>query len=245
MDQAERRETAFPRDQHGRKWEAQYDIIARAPCSALMPSGWRAPWLPPDHYLVTDPKDNRSLVIDYPALVRDRRAAAVEYQRQLRESARKYGVAGVQMLEAQTLPDGRKIPHQAILEEIGPAPLSDVFPRAAMQGNRWVLGLPKPNGEPYPVPPWAEVYLFELDVQSTETYELDAAEDVGLFPDVDDVPSHGMPRSTEFPDVDDETDPRLALAADVAADLEEDYDPGAVGGARIPTRSRRRQQAGV
>jgi hypothetical protein len=229
LSQEERRRMGFPRDQHGRKWEAVYDIIANAPCSALIPHRWSAPWLPPDAYFVfsSDPARDREVVIDYDRLVRDRQAARAEYDRALKAEARKHGPSAHAMLEAHTLPDGRKSPHPLLLEEVGPPPLSDVFARAARAGNKWVLGLRRPDGSAYPVTPWAEPHLHELDDPYANTVDAEADDAADAFPDVEgDDAWAGSAESREFAD------------ADAVADLEEQFDAAAVGGSTPPVRKR-------
>lgn len=217
-------------DQHGRPYEVIIDQESMTWCAPPI-AKFRTPLEVPISYLVPERDATGeivvgSVVVDYPRWFADWSAA---------ERGRE-----------QTMQDFRvKHPHASdadLVGLIGDAPQSSEFVRAARAGNRWVLGLPSlKTGQPLPVPPWAEPILDRL-APRTRAVRLEdpdrLADAAARYADVDEEGASAA--SMGFADAEED-----AMDADTAADLDEQYDTDAVGGARIPVRSRRRQAAKV
>ena len=135
--QAETRRPAIYRDQHGRQWAATVEKRSGYPVGTLQllsrtPEGQMPPWLPDQRYFVFSPDNQTHLTIDYPTLLRERTQAHAEY---LKECA---SIATARDWPAPV--KGETIDHR-IIAIVGKAPYPIEPVAAAMQGNRWILGL--------------------------------------------------------------------------------------------------------
>jgi hypothetical protein len=74
----------------------------------------------------------------------------------------------------------------ALVKMMGPAPVPVDFVRASRAGNKWILGIPKPDGSQYPVPQWAEKYMvkpIEIAPDYPDVYEDEELVAVGVEDD--------------------------------------------------------------
>jgi hypothetical protein len=169
--QQDYRRAAVLRDQHGRKWGTQVESETMEPCVAMTPFGWSAPMaalVPPQKYLGTNGTEFGVIAIDYDRWIIDLSDAEREYRDHLLQTARQH---------------------------FGPA--ATTYLKAMKAGNKWALGICKPDGTRYPMPPWA---VGELDsLKAIETYG-------GTGVDL------GSDGAEFYPDVED-TDAELAIAA--------------------------------
>lgn len=203
---ADKVRTAFYYDQHGREYSTQMDILTGDPAAPLTPTTWKAPFptlYPPAKYQ-TFPRNRPGYVhIDYDRWIIDGHDAETEYRTWVLQVARQqFGAAALQRIKENDA-DLRKL--------AGPPPASVEVIKAMKAGNKWALGLLRPDGTRYPMPPWAAELADTLVPQ--ESYE-----GTGTTTDVD---------ASQYPDVDDdalEIAGRYA-AASAYADVEEDIDP--------------------
>lgn len=209
--QADRRRTMIYRDQHGRKWSTEIDTDTMHPCVAMTPAGWRAPMpmlVPAQKYLTFTPGDFGAVTIDYDQWLIDATDANREYRDHLLETAKHHFNAG-----AAAAIEGR---NARLLQLAGPGPAAVDFVRAMRAGNKWALGLLKPDGSRYPMPPWAEPIVDTL--RRIETYggsDVDLSAFDGEFPDVedDDAPvavAARMDDAADYLDLEDAVDPFAA-----------------------------------
>lgn len=197
---------AIYRDQHGREYGTKQDKETGDPAAPLTPTTWRAPFptlYPPAKYL-TFPQDRPgSVVIDYDRWIIDTNDAETEYRNWVLQVARQqFGAAALQRIQENDA-DLRRL--------AGPPPASVEVIKAMKAGNKWALGISRPDGSRYPMPPWA------VELANTLVPH-EAFEGTGVLTDVD---------ASAYPDVDDdalEVADRYA-AASAYADIEEDADP--------------------
>ena len=181
--QADLRRPAIYQDQHGRKWSATVEKRSGYPvgmlqCMQRTPSGQMPPWLPDQRYFVFSSENQTHLTIDYPALLRERTQAQADYLKECASvaTARDWPVPA----------KGEKVDHR-ILAIVGKAPYPVEPVAAAMQGNRWILGLTDtvdPRLEPFVAVP-------------TETEQLLA--DLPDFSDLEDEPEPVAERPARRP----------------------------------------------
>lgn len=214
------------RDQHGRPWSTAVDKETGDPAAPLTPAGWKAPFpalFPPAHVMTFPPDAMGLMVIDYDRWIVSCSEAWRAYQDELMFWARKeFGGAAIQAVDKA---------HPKLREMAGPPPASVEFLKAMKAGNKWALGLLRPDGSRYPMPPWAAELVDTLRVH--ETYE-----GTGVIVDVD---------AGAYPDVDDDAQDvadRYA-ARDQYADLEDDADPSALPDFQPITRRRGRPPKGA
>ena len=75
----------------------------------------------------------------------------------------------------------------ALLQMAGIAPQHIDIVRAMKAGNKWALGIAKPDGTPYPMPPWADPLVASWRIVETwGGVDGELAFDAGAFPDVED-----------------------------------------------------------
>ena len=127
--QADTRRPAKLRDQHGRTWFAWVENRSGAPTGPISPSGWSAPWYPDQAYLSIDPDDPRTLRIDYARALRERLEAHEEYKKLWTEKA-----------VARNMDPADDTHRPALLQLVGPSPAPYQPYKAAMDGNKWILG---------------------------------------------------------------------------------------------------------
>jgi hypothetical protein len=223
--QQDYRRPAEFRDQHGRGWATQIDTQTMAPCVALSPYGWSAPLpalVPPQKYLTTVDGRFGMLTIDYDQWIIDLADASREYREYLLQTAQKhFGAAAMRAIEERD---------PKLKSLAGPPPGALEYVRAMKAGNKWALGLLRPDGQAYPMPPWAAPMIETL--LPLETYggsHIDTVVDDGEFPDVE---------------MDSDADGAIRVAdryadADQYLDLEDAIDPDAAP-ARVTVKKRTR-----
>lgn len=128
-------------DQHDRLWDGLVEKRSGHPTGNLSlrhktPLGNRPPWEPDQGYLVLDKDDPTAINIDYERMLTDRLAA--------REEWNKHGV-DVASARSWEIPESKDeygyYPFaERIVAVIGKRPASWVPVKAAMDGNRWILG---------------------------------------------------------------------------------------------------------
>lgn len=216
------------RDQHGRTYSTMVDKETGDPAAPLTPVSFRAPFpalYPPAKYQ-TFPRDQMGvMVIDYDQWIVDLSDAWKGYREELLFWARKeFGGAAIRAVE-----EG----HPKLRELAGPPPASVEFVRAMKAGvSKWVLGIAKPDGSRYPMPPWAADIVDTLAVH--ESYD-----GTGVLTDVN---------PDDYRDVEDEDAYAVAqryAAASQYQDVEEDSDPSALPDFQPITRRRGRPPKGA
>lgn len=228
------RDTKYPKtmyDQHGREWFADIEKKSGFPSGLirlrhLTPKRHRVPYVPDQGALVMDPNRGDSLFIDYDKLIRDRLEEAEDRYQLAIETATARGWDPPKPGEAL---DDR------LLRLIGkPGPGVELV-AAAMQGNPWVLGftdIPDPR-----------LVQFVVDRQVRRKQQLANLPDFGAA-------SYNAAIGTS-----DEADDEAAMLAsqleamggsdpklDARLDIEEQFDPKAIGGKTIPTPANKRQE---
>lgn len=201
-------------DQHGRQYFAPIEIKTGEPCG-LLGALYSAPLAVPLLYLKRSKDANRpyDLVIDYAQWLVDIRAELSDWEKRARAAAvRRYGEEF----------DPTK-PMPADILELFPRPPIHVEPViAARQGNRWVLGLtqtPDPRLTSYFAPELIDPdYLQKQEPDFRDMPDALAFDVAHIIDDTDDAA-----------DADGGT-----VAGDDALDLEDELDPAATGGKRVP-----------
>jgi hypothetical protein len=193
-------------DQHGREYSTMQDKETGDPAAPLTPTTWKAPFpslFPPAKYQTFAPNRPGFVKIDYDRWIIDNSEANTEYKTWVLQVARQqFGAAALQKIQENDA-DLRRL--------AGPPPASVEVIKAMKAGNKWALGLLRPDGTRYPMPPWA-ADLWETLVSH------EAFEGTGVGTDVD---------ASQYPDVDDdavEIADRYAAASQYS-DIEEDADP--------------------
>jgi hypothetical protein len=213
------------RDQHGRIWRANIEIKTGDPCENLQPSGWTAP-IGPDWFVgkMIPPEDVVKMV---PARMRARRGYQVQidydlWMQKVEERRVDYQTKIAQIAEGMTKGSGRTLelienPSKELLKFVGPAPFPPLlFIQAAAAGNAWMLG------DADLVPAKAQALLDELKPMITGQRK---ALDLNIDPFAD-----------ELEEEEEEAYAGAAAAIDPFGDLEEQFDPEATGGKRVPPR---------
>jgi hypothetical protein len=208
--QAERRRTTIFTDQHGRDWSTEIEVEHGWPCVAMTPAGWRAPHaslVPPQKYMTFRPGRYSLVFIDYDAWIIDATDGNREYDQHLHEVAKMAFNSGAIAAIQRNDPE--------LLKLAGPAPMAIQFIHAMKSGtSKWALGILKPDGTRYPMPPWAAP-LFD-SLKRIETYggsdaNLDAFADMD-FSDVEDDDAveraERMAENDQYADLEDAVDPQ-------------------------------------
>lgn len=167
-DQRRKRAYAIYTDQHGRVWGAPIENKTGDPCGSLEPQ-FSAPLRPADKYITVNSR-RRQVVIRYADIIRDLVEAKAEWDHQLRDYARKnYGTKAHEAIAN---------PPADLLDLVGPPPAEPREPwEAAMQGNKWVLGLSPSK------PEWAREFFPDEPVRKQrETFQI---ETTNRYPDAD------------------------------------------------------------
>lgn len=145
--QHERRTSSIWTDQHGREWHCEIDISSQKPVSIPTPTnGFRQPIPTPEKYIKPHPKNFGRFVIDYPQWKMDILERDSEYTRSM------IGLA--EAMFGEKAPDALKAPPPSLMNKLGSRPLPVEFVMAMEAGNKWALGLRKPDGSLYPKPAW-------------------------------------------------------------------------------------------
>lgn len=174
-DQRMKRSYAIYTDQHGRVWGANIENKTGDPCGNLEPQ-FAAPVRPMDKYITVNSR-RRQVVIRYAEIIQDIVEAEQEWDSALRDHARKaYGMKAHEAIQN---------PPPDLLDIVGPRPKERREPwEAAMQGNKWVLGL-SPNK-----PDWATEFFPDAP-KVRETFQIETN---NKYPDAEDQ----APKSTEI-----------------------------------------------
>ncbi len=220
-------------DKHGRLYEANIEIKTGDPCEALRPK-FTAP-TGPDWFRnqLTPPCDDLEIVRMVPRLYRARKGYQIEvdYTRWLQKwddaedallrkmQAFANGMAGGHGNVIEMM----RNPPPELLKEIGRGPrrIPRAFIEAAAAGNKWALGLSDV------IPAKAEALLRELEPIALAKQRRNT---IGFDPLADD----DAPVESEQEEGASFIDPLDALL-----DLEEQHDPKAVGGTKVPPTRRR------
>jgi hypothetical protein len=152
-DQRRKRSYAIYTDQHGRTWGAVIENKTGDPAGPLEPQ-FSAPLRPADKYITVN-SARRQVIIRYADIIRDIVDANSEWETQLRAYARRsYG---------SEAPKAIANPPADLLDMVGPKPRETREPwEAAMQGNKWILGLSTAK------PQWAKAYFPEESREAQE-----------------------------------------------------------------------------
>jgi hypothetical protein len=152
-DTDQRRKRAYARytDQHGRWWGAVIENKTGDPCGPLEPQ-FSAPLRPLDKYVTVD-GFNRRIIVRYADIILDLDQRQAEWDETLAMWARReYG---------QKAHEAIRNPTPELLMLVGPKPPPREPWEAAMQGNKWVLGLS-------PIKPeWANEFFKDAPVKIT------------------------------------------------------------------------------
>lgn len=129
--QADLRRPQWMTDDHGRRWFADVEKRSGYPVGPIRPR-FDAPWYPDQSALKIDPDDPSHIRIDYEALLAERQEAhALYHQRAVEEAASR-------QWPVPELGEPYRRELQLIIGK-PPQPIEPVV--AAMQGNKYILGL--------------------------------------------------------------------------------------------------------
>lgn len=210
--QNDQRRYATFKDQHGRKWGAVVEKETGDPVGGIMPQ-FEAPWMPPPHIVRVVPGETGVVEIHYDELVREIREAHGHFLDQARNIAvLMYGEGAAQALE--TMP--RELRHM-----VGdpPAPVEPV--QAAKAGNKYVLGFSTQ------MPAWAEKFFGKEARIARQELEPD-------FPDAEDeVTEETLGNAIEGNVIEGNIIDDFE-ATNPLEGLNDEFDPDAVGGTRVP-----------
>jgi hypothetical protein len=133
LSQSARRKPRKLKDPYGRTWETTFDVVADDACAPINPHGWDSPLVVPQKYLRVQPDDRGLLKEMYGPWLADLEAAHKEYEQRLFDDAMTiFGHEGPKAYEDRS---------PALLRYTGVAPQAIEPVLAAMQGNKWMLGL--------------------------------------------------------------------------------------------------------
>lgn len=150
FSQADQRSYRVFTDQHGRKWGADIEKKTQHPCGPMAPM-FQAPMFPAQKFLKVTDAAAGLITIDYDAWILELQQAHLDYLAWAREEAFKmFGEMGTKALEDR---------HPGLMARVGEAPEPVERVKAAKAGNRWVLGIPMPDGSPAPRPAKADLYF--------------------------------------------------------------------------------------
>lgn len=169
-------------DQHGRRWAGMVDKETQAPLT-LRPFGWAPPlptMVPPQQYHAYDVQ-SRTFTINYRGWLEEYADAEQEFKAfEMQVAKHHFGAAALEKIKAG----------DADLKRLaGSPPQNGQYIRAMAAGNKWALGLTRPDGTPYPRPSWAEdaweTWQVRYALRDEAVLSFDDAE---AFPDVEDEP---------------------------------------------------------
>lgn len=123
-------------DQHGRKFQANYDVRNMRPKEELRPVGFNPPWQPPMRYIIWDRPGAFAFRWDYETMANDLSGDATAYYAQVFEFMTEH-MAGIEIPEL-----GDPVPTKVLRSPIGKPPLSPAIPLACIAGEPWILGTP-------------------------------------------------------------------------------------------------------
>lgn len=222
-------------DKHGRLYGANVEITTGDPCEVLKPCGWTAPLLPWAKGFLIPPEDPQilkmvprrerarrgySIEIDYKVWLEKWDASMERWQKRLRD----YALAMTKGQSQVTAFELMQNPTNELLVEVGPKPFPPrEFIVAAAAGNRWALGLAEEiplKARPI-LDAIAPAFALRARRPVSDNFEDPFAEDGAEYVDDDE----------------DELEPDLKLAdplSEEVEDLEDQFDPEATGGKRVP-----------
>lgn len=215
-DQAQRRKNILVKDQHGRLVHLVWDTSCNG-VVAIYPQ-FQAPWMPHLKYLHTHAEQGFPISVEWvyvtaPAgwigttMIEDNRSAwQMFYDNLLRFAGRMPGVSAKDAYQAAIEKRWDEVP-KALLKECGVTPEPEEFIKAAMAGNKWVLGFSTV------VPEWAGPFLAFQEKMRAEMSRPITDEELDRFRDADE----------DAPDMDDA--------------FEQQFDAEALGGKRVPVAS--------
>lgn len=123
-------------DQHGRRFEAQFDNRNQRPKEELRPVGFHPPWLPPMRYITWERDGSFNFRWDYETMANDLSGDATTFYAQVFEFMTEH-MPGVEPPEL-----GEPVPTKILRSPIGKPPLSPAVPLACLAGDPWMLGTP-------------------------------------------------------------------------------------------------------
>jgi hypothetical protein len=195
------------RDQHGRQYSTMVDKETGDPAAPLTPVDFRAPFpslYAPAKYQTFPPDQMGVMLIDYDRWIVDTSDAWRSYEQELMFWARKEFAGGAMRAIEEGNPKLREL--------AGPPPASVEFIKAMKSGNKWALGIARPDGTRYPMPPWAVELVDTLRVY--ETYEgtgVSIQVDPNAYPDVEDDDAYAVAdryaAAAQYDDVEEDADP--------------------------------------
>lgn len=215
LQQPDTRRADFFEDQHGRVWHAEIDIRTGDEVGGFYAQGWTAPAAPhwcrerllPDKKFLKVVRELRKaprLMVDYDLWLRDWDNAVNLWTLRLREVIK--GMSGGNAgIEAEWIDN----PPPNVMQATGDHPRVKTpreFIEAMAEGNQWALGLTEK------VPSWAVPIL--------DRWALDQPRPVTGI---------GSVKQGAYPDADEEVE-----ADDRFGGIEEEADPDALGGKKIP-----------
>lgn len=211
--QRQQRDERYPMvwyDQHRRAWDTHFDTQSRSTTGCHSAHGWSAPVMPPQPYMQEDIRTPGRFVIDYRRWIADLTQRHREFDNFRRTWA---------MALSKPMDDAM------VLFHCGAAPYPLDLVKACRAGNKWVLGLLPIDR----VPPWAEPYrlVWEPEPMNDQAYEdvedgyadLEGDLAAGMTDPLDETENLQKPEPGDL---------------DRFSDEEEEHDPDAVGGKRLP-----------
>lgn len=214
-------------DQHGRKWGTTYNKQGDGTVGTAQPhGGWTAPIYPPQICLREDPDKPREFFVDYP-----RWRAIIREGNETWERSRQ---AWCERLNAA--PDDHRV-----LLYTGQKPMPEDFVDAAEAENKWVLGLIPIKK----IPEWAKPHRWFFEKAAGMPKK--SFEDAKDFRDVDDEAprfSKALTQSFDQQRMDAEAAIERSMARAAAQDvddLDDTYDPQALGGKKFDPRKPAKQ----
>jgi hypothetical protein len=173
------------RDQHGRLFQCVVDTRTGTPIgNGPQPLGWRAPWIPSQEWARYSADDPFTFRWDYDGMLADRIAAHEVYEQQYTDFCTRHGWD-----PADPAKQGQ------VVSVIGVRPQPIELIVAAMQGNKYLLGLT----------PTVDTRVLPF-LKMRPTYQRQAKKDARLaaMPDFSDPPE-GV---DEYGDLEEATDPQ-------------------------------------
>lgn len=193
-------------DPHGREWATKIDKETGHPAAPVTPTTWKAPYptlYPPAKYQVFTDDRPGYMGIDYDRWIIDTSEAETEYRTWVLQVAKQqFGAAAMQKIKE----------NDADLQRLaGPPPASVEVIKAMKAGNKWALGILRPDGTRYPMPPWAEALASTLiPHEAFEGTGVGVEVHASDYPDVDDdafAVADRYESASQYQDVEDEADP--------------------------------------
>ena len=166
--QADKRTQFEFTDQHGRKFSASVEKDTMHPTGSLQPIGHKEhSFFPLDMQFVSFNEKLGQMTIDYENWESMIVEAHKRFENRLHEVAAAMSPSDMGAAHIENRPP-------ALVKIVGTPPVPVDFVRASRAGNKWILGIPKPDGSDYPVPAWAEKYLVkpvEVEPEYPDVYD--------------------------------------------------------------------------